>query len=138
MKPLQLVVTTNEDVPSTTIFKHLDTICSALQNISDAKFGTCSDPTSLSNADLRELSPPPDFFDENLDSRYNNLFLQIYKYSHDRLQPKNIKRWEVIDGFCNQLTNWKDKVAREQGNRSDLDEPHKTFFDTQQFLFIGL
>ena len=130
MKPLQLVVSTNNKVPSTSILEHLDTICSTLQNISDAKFGTCSDPNSQSNADLREVSPAPDFFDENLESHYNNLFLQIYKYSHDRFQLKNKKRLEVIDGFRNQLTDWKNKVTREQGNRSDLNEPHKTFFDT--------
>ena len=46
---------------------------------------------------------PPDFLDENLDSHYNNLFLQIYKCSHDRLQPKNKKRWEP----CGQSIQWR-------------------------------
>ena len=137
MKPLQLVVTTNDEIPSTSILEHLDSICSTLRNRSDAKLCTCSDPNSQSNADLREVSPPPDFSDENLDSHYNNLFLQIYKYSHDRLQLKNKKRWEVIDRFRNQLTRWKKEVS--PVNRSDLDEPHKTFFwHSQQILFIGI
>ncbi len=136
MKPLQLVVTTNDEIPSTTILEHLDSICSTLQNISDAKFCTCSDPNSQSYADLREVSPPPDFLDENLDSHYNNLFLQIDKYSHDRLQPKNKKRWEVIDRFRNQLTGWKNEVSR--ADRSDLYEPHKKYFDTlNEFCLSG-
>ena len=78
---------------------------------------------------------PPDFLDENLDSHYDNLFLQIYKCSHDRLQPKNKKRWEVIDRFRSQLTGWKNEVSR--GNRSDLDEPHKTIFDTLNVFCIS-
>ncbi len=65
MKPLQLVVTTNEEIPSTAIAEHLDTICSILKNMSDAKFCTSSDPNSQSNADLRGESPYPDFSDSN-------------------------------------------------------------------------
>ena len=64
------------------------------------------------------------------------MFLQIYKYSHDRLQPKNKKRWEVIYRFSNQFTGWKNEVL--QGNRSNLDEPHKTYFDTlNKFCLSG-
>ena len=137
MKPLQLVVTTNGEIPSTSILEHLDTICSTLQNISDAKFCTCSDPNSQSNADLREESPYPDFSDSNLEYHYNNLFLQIYKYSHDRLQIKNKKRWEVLVGFSSQFTVWKTKIIRERGNRYDLDEPHKTFFATFRSFCIS-
>lgn len=46
MNPLQLMVTTNEDIPSQTIVKHLNTICSTLKNISDENFCTCSDSNS--------------------------------------------------------------------------------------------
>lgn len=99
MKPLQLVVTTNKEIPSPTIVKHLNTICSTLKNMSDAKFCICSDPNP-SDADLQEELPDPDFFDENLESYYNNLFLQIYKYSYDKLQTKHQKRWKVLEGFA--------------------------------------
>ncbi len=37
MKPLQLVVTTNDEIPSTSIVEHLDSICSTIRNRSDAK-----------------------------------------------------------------------------------------------------
>lgn len=100
IKPLQLVVQTNNEIPSTTILERLESICSTLQNISDAKFCTGSDPNSQSNADLREVSPPPDLLDEKLYSHYH-LFLQIYRYSYSRLLPKNEKRWDVIDRFRN-------------------------------------
>ena len=123
------MVTTNEELPSPTIVKHLNTICSILKNISDAKFCTCSDHNP-SDADLREESPDPDFFDENLESHYNNLFLQIYKYSHDKLQTKHQKRRKVLEGFAKQYTVWATKVKQEQGNRLDRVGPHKTFFKT--------
>lgn len=138
IKPLQLVVATNKEIPSPTIVEHLSTICSTLKNISDAKFCTCSDHNP-SNADLGEESPDPDFFDENLEFHYSNLFLQIYKYSHEKLQTKHQKRWKVLKGFGNQLTVWKTKVTREQGNREELVEPHKTFFDSlNSFRSSGL
>ena len=36
------------------------------------------------------------------------------------------KRWDVLDRFAKQLAGWRNKVS--QGNSSDQDEPHKTFF----------
>lgn len=80
MKLLQLVVTLNKEIPSPNIVKHLNTIYSTLKNIFKAKFCTCSD-LNPSNAELREELPNPDFFDKNLESHYDILFLQIYKYN---------------------------------------------------------
>ncbi len=91
-----------------------------------------------SNADLREELPDPAFFDENLESHYNTLFLQIYNYSHEKLLTKHKKRWRVLEGFRNQLTVWKTQVTRERGDRYDLIEPQKTFFDSQLFHVIVL
>lgn len=67
-KPLQLVVTMNEEIPSPTILENLNTICSILKNISDAKFCTCPD-LNFSNADLRKESPDPGFVDNSHISR---------------------------------------------------------------------
>lgn len=137
MKPLQLVVATNEEIPSTTIVEHLDTICSTLKKRSDAKFCTCSDLNLQSNADIREESPDPAFFDENLESHYSTLFLQIYKYSHDKLHTKHKKTREFLEGFRNQLTVWKTQVTRERGDRYDPVEPHKTFFDSLNCFMLS-
>lgn len=137
MKPLQLLVTANEETPSTTVVEHLNTICSILKNISDTKFSTCSYPDLSSDSVLREESPLPDVFDENLDSHYNNLFLQIYKYSHKRILTKNKRRLQVLESFGNQLTVWKNRVPRERGNRLDLDEPHKVFIDEINALWVS-
>ena len=138
MKPLQLVVTTNNEIPTSTQVEHLNSICSTLKNISDAKICTCPD-LNFSNADLQEESPDPDFVDENLESHYNNLFLRIYKYSHDRLQIKDKKRWKVLEDFGSQLRVWKTEGVGEREYRYNLGEPHKTFFDSvNAFWFSAL
>ena len=51
IKPLQLMVTTNKNILSLTIVEHLNSICSTLKNILDAKFCICPD-VNFSNIDL--------------------------------------------------------------------------------------
>ena len=46
MKSLQLVVTTNDKIPSTALLEHLDSIYSTFRNISNVKFSKCLDPNS--------------------------------------------------------------------------------------------
>lgn len=136
MKPLQLVVRTIKEIPSLIMVKHLNTICSPLKNISDAKFCAYSYINSLI-ADLLEESTNPHFFDKNLEPHYNNFFLQIYKYSHHKLQTKHEKRWKIIESFREQATILANKVKWEQENRLDFVNPHKTFFDTLNSFWLS-
>lgn len=138
LKPLQLVVATNEEIPSKTIVEHLTTIYSALKNLSDTKYYTFSGLKSP-NVNLREVSPGLDMDDENLQPFYDDLFLQIYKYSNARLQTKHSKRWEVIEGFRRQYHLWRNGITPEQETRCDQVELHQTFFSCiASFRITGL
>lgn len=135
MEPLQLVVATNEEIASKPIQEHLTTICSTLKKLSDTKFNEFS-VKNLQSVNLREMSPELDLGDENLQSLYNDLFLQLYKCSYDRLQTKHAKRWEVIEGFRSQYVGWQNTIALEQGTRFGQIESQETFLSLIERFWI--
>lgn len=135
MGPLQLVVATNEEIAPKPILEHLTTICSTLKNLSDTNFNGFS-VKNLQSVNLREMSLELDLEDENLQSLYNDLFLQLYKYSYDRLQTKHAKRWEVIEGFRSQYVGWQNTIALEQGTRCVQIESQETFLSLIERFWI--
>ena len=70
MNPLQLVVATDEEIPSETLVEHFTSICSTLKILSDANF-----PNKLSHVNLREESPQPDLKDVRFQALYDDFFL---------------------------------------------------------------
>lgn len=104
LKPLQLVAATNEQIPSDTVIDHLNSICSTLKRLSDAQYCAFSGLNSRSDVNLREMSSELDIDDEKFEPIYNDLFLQIYKHSHARLQTKHTKRWEAFEDFAVSIT----------------------------------
>lgn len=123
MKPLQLVVATNDQIPCKTLIEHLTTICSTLKKLSDTKFSY-----SFPDTNLREVSPELDLEDGKLQALYDNFFLQLYKYGYERLKTKHVKRWNVFEDFRRQYSGWIERITQHQGTRCDQIEPHKTFF----------
>lgn len=129
MKPVQLVVATNNKVPSHTLVKHLKDTYSTLKTISDTKFSN-----TFPVATLQETSPKLDLTkldlnDVKLEAAYHRFFLQSFKYSYDRMQKKYEKRWKIFEKFCSQCHDWVSKTTELQGTRIDQIKPHVTFFN---------
>lgn len=124
MKPVQLVVATNNQVLYNTLVEHLKDTCSTLKTISDTKFSN-----TFPVARLRETSPQLDLDDVNLEAAYHSFLLQSYKYSYDRTQKKHEKRWNIFEEFRSQCHDWVSRTTELQGTRIDEIEPHATFFN---------
>ena len=131
MNPLQLVVATNEDNPSKTIFNHLTAICSTLKKISDAKY-----PHKLSHVNLREVSPKPDLMDMRLEALCNYLFLRLYRYSYGRWREKHLKRWKVFEAFCHQILAWED--AHQETERDKIEQKEIFLEYLEEFRLCAL
>ena len=134
MKPVQLVVATNNEVPSHTLVEHLKDTCSTLKTISDTKFSN-----TFPVATLRETSPELDLNDVKLEAAYHRFLLQSYKYSYDRMQKKHEKRWKIFEEFRSQCQDWVSRTTELQGTRIDEIEPHAIFFiDIKNFLSCNM
>lgn len=84
MNPLQLVVATDEEIPSWAMVVRFAT---RLGILSDANF-----PNKLSYVILPKESPKPEFKNVRFQALYDNFFLWLYIYSHGRLQEKDLKK----------------------------------------------
>ncbi len=125
-KPVELILATNEDHPDDTINLHLTTLCSILKRISDQIFSL-----RLSKADKQRGSPGIDSEDVELEDLHHEFFLEVYKFSYDKLMLKHAKWWSVFEEFRTQSLEWEQERkqdGREQNEVADLVEPHQAAF----------
>lgn len=125
-KPIEFILATNEDHPDDTIILHLTTLCSILKRISDQIFSL-----RLSKADNQRESPGIDSEDVELEDLHHEFFLEVYKFSYDKLMLKHAKWWSVFEEFRTQSLEWEQERkqdGREQNEVADLVEPHQAAF----------
>lgn len=125
-KPIELVLATNEDHPSDAIIKHLTALCSILKRISDQTFSL-----RLSKANEQQVSPGVDSENMVLEELYHEFFLEVYKYSYDKLMLKHAKWWSIFEEFRTQSLQWEQQMrqeGREHNGVVDLVEPYQSVF----------
>ena len=124
-KPIEIILATNDDYSSEAIINHLKTIFSILKKISDRKF--CS---QLSKTDVQKVSGG-DFKDAQLQELHDELFLEVYKYSYDKLEIKHAKWWSIFEEFRAQSLDWVKKMKQEGGQQENVVEfvkPYQSVF----------
>lgn len=125
-KPIELILATNGDHPSDATSKHLTAICSTLKRISDQTFSLRS-----SKADKQKVSPGLDSQNMELEELYHEFFLEVYKFSYDKLMLKHAKWWSIFEEFRTQSLEWEQKMkqeGRQQNDVVDLVEPYQPVF----------
>lgn len=115
IKPVELVVATNDQIPCETLFKHLTDICSTLRMLSDTRFSSSSPP----DVKLGEVSFKPGLQDEKLQDLYDDLLLQLYKYGYEKMQTKHVKRWGAIERFGHMYSSWGERMIHQHGTKCD-------------------
>ena len=115
-KPIELILATNEEYPSDTTAKRLAAVVSILKDLSDRKFYF-----GFPNVDIRTVSPTVDLENMALQDLYDELFIEVYRYSYGRLEFKHEKIRTVFENFHAQFLN----SVENKGPQEDVVESYQ-------------
>ena len=108
-KPIELILAANEEYPSDTTAKRLAAVVSILKDLSDRKF--CF---GFPNVDI-------DLEDMAFQDLYDELFIEVYRYSYGRLEFKHEKIRSVFEKLYAQFLNSEEN----KGPQEDVVESYQ-------------